>query len=157
MQGIMKKMKFYLVMLMAAMMTFGLAACGGDSSNDGGSSAPDYIGVWVIKDTQTRFSYTELTTTSWTNVNYQLNTSTGKVRKEVSSGSLSVNGNQITLGGNAPASNATYSISGNTMTVRFVQNGGAETETMTRISSADAAAKIGAWEALYIQSQNSNN
>ena len=146
------------MMLMAAMMTFGLAACGGDSSNDGGSgSAPDYIGVWVIKDTQTRFSYNELTTTSWTNVNYRLDTSTGKVRKEVSSGSLSVNGNQITLGGNAPASNATYSISGNTMTVTFVNNGVTETETMTRISSTDKAAKVAAWEALYIQSQNSNN
>lgn len=147
------------MMFMAAVMTFGLAACGGDSNNDGGGSgsAPDYVGLWVIKDTRSTFTYIELTTSTWKNVNYRLDSGTGKVRKEISSGSLSVNGNQITLGGNAPASNATYSISGNTMTVKFVQNGGTETETMNRISSADAAAKIAAWEALYIESQNNQN
>ena len=155
----MKKMKFYLVMLMAAVMTFGLAACGGDSSNDGGSgSAPDYIGLWVTMDTQTRFGYTELKADTWTNIEYHVSSSTaGLVRKSMSSGGLSVNGNQIRLTGNAPFTTATYSISGNTMTISYSGNGQGQSMSLTRISSADAAAKIAGWEARYQASQSNNN
>ena len=149
-------MKFYLMMLMAAVMTFGLTACGGDSNDSGNGSAPDYVGIWLIQDSQTNFIYTEIKADSWTNVEYHLSSSTGNVSKEVYSGGLSVNGNQIALTGPAPFSTGTYSISGNTMTITFTHNGNTETERMTRISSADAAAKIAAWDALYIASQQNN-
>ena len=153
----MKTMKFYLMMLMAAVMTFGLTACGGDSNDSGGNgSAPDYVGIWLIQDSQTNFIYTECKADSWTNVEYHLSSSTGKVSKEVYSGGLSVNGNQIALTGPAPFSTGTYSISGNTMTITFTHNGNTETERMTRISSADAAAKVAAWEALYLAWQQNN-
>ena len=65
----MKTMKFYVMMLMAAVMTFGLTACGGDNNDDGGSgAAPDYIGIWVMTDTQSDFTYVELTANAWKNV-----------------------------------------------------------------------------------------
>lgn len=151
-------MKFYLVMLMAAVMTFSLSACGGDSNNDGGGSAPDYLGIWVTMDTQTRFGYTELKTDTWTNVEYHVSSSTaGLVRKSMSSGGLSVNGNQVRISGNAPFTTATYSVSGNTMTLSYSENGQGQRMTLNRLSSADAAAKIAAWEARYQASQSNNN
>ena len=154
----MKTMKFYLVMLMAAVMTFSLSACGGDSNNDGGGSAPDYLGIWVTMDTQTRFGYTELKTDTWTNVEYHVSSSTaGLVRKSMSSGGLSVNGNQVRISGNAPFTTATYSVSGNTMTLSYSENGQGQRMTLNRLSSADAAAKIAAWEARYQASQSNNN
>ena len=153
----MKTMKFYVMMLMAAVMTFGLTACGGDNNDGGSGAAPDYIGIWVMTDTQSDFTYVELTVDAWKNVEYHHVRNSNEIRKNIVTGGLSVNGNQVHLTGGAPFTTATYSVSGNTMTLQFVENGRSQTIRVERISSADAAAKVAAWEALYIASQNNQN
>lgn len=153
----MKTMKFYVMMLMAAVMTFGLTACGDDNNDGGSGAAPDYIGIWVTMDAQDRFGYVELSANSWKSVEYKVR-DTGEVRKNIVSGGLSVNGNQVHLTGNSEFSDAIYAVSGNTMTLQIQQNGRVvETVRVQRISSADAAAKVAAWEAMYIAWQNSQN
>ena len=143
-------------LLFIGLLAFGLTACGDDNNNGGSGAAPDYIGLWVLSDTETHFEYVELTATTWTNVNYRVRNNS--IEKRNSSGGLSVNGNQVHLTGGASFTDATYAVSGNTMTLQIVQNGQiVETVQVHRISSADAAAKVAAWEALYIASQNSQN
>ena len=150
-------MKFYFAVLMAAVMSLSLTACGDDDDkSNGGGTNPSYIGQWIDDDTDTKFSYLELAANTWTRVEYRIHSDyyngieTRQVTKEVSSGGLSVNGNQIILAGSdAPSNTGTYTVSGNTLTVTFTVNGQAENFSFRRISTADDAAKLAGWEALY--------
>jgi hypothetical protein len=68
---------------------------------------------------------------------------------------MSVNGNVITISGDAPFQTATYSISGNKMTiVPQQQTADMNTVVLTRAND-EYIKKIAAWETLILASQTS--
>ena len=146
----MKTLRFFGMMLMTMLMAFNFTACGDDNddkSKDGGGSAPDYVGTWVDTDTKERMSVIILKTNSYQNVQYRFSQSTQKIKKEDVKGDMTVSGNVITLTGKAPFEVATYSISGNTMTIT-PQQSKEGTITLTRATETQLAT-FAAWEYAY--------
>lgn len=152
----MKTLRFFGMMLMTMLLAFNFTACGDDDddkSKDGGGSA-DYVGIWIAVDQSDRMEVIELKTNSWQNAIYKFSNSSQSYVKRSYSGSLSVSGNAITITGDAPFKTATYSISGNTMTiVPQQQTEDTDKYVMTR-ATEDQIKKIAAWEALVLASQN---
>ena len=142
----MKTLRLFGMMLMTVLMAFNMTACGDDDDNSGSGSA-DYVGIWVSVDQTDRMEVITLKTNSWQNDIYKKRDS-GEYTKKTHQGSLSVNGNVINITGDAPFTTATYSISGNTMTVVAEQ----ERVSMTRVTE-DQVKKIAAWEALVLASK----
>jgi hypothetical protein len=150
----MKTLRFFGMMLMAVLMSFSMTACGDDDDDDSkdGGGTPDYVGTWVITDTRERMQVMTLKTNEWETDIYKIRDN-NEYKKEHEKGSLSVSGNKLTLT-NAPFKTATYSISGNSMTIYPDQ----ETEmgdkfVITRITE-EQVKKVAAWETLVLASQN---
>ena len=138
-------LKTLFALMCACLMIIGFVACGSDDDKkDDAGSMPDYIGVWVEKDTQSEMYVLTLTSNSWERVEY--GSDNQGPRKKNYSGSLSVNGNAISLTGDAPFHKATYSISGNKMTI-VPEDNSSEKITFTR-ATAGQTEKIAAWEAI---------
>lgn len=130
----MKTLKFYGVMLMTMVVAFGFTACG-DDDDDNAKNDTDYVGIWIIQDTEWAVEATTLNKSSWENVKYW--SEDGRWKKKEHSGSLSVNGNTFTINGDAPFHTATFSISGNTMTITATDaDGRTETTKMTRATGS---------------------
>ena len=126
----MKTLRFFGMMLMTMVVAFGFTACG-DDDDDNGKDKTDYVGVWISADTESRVEATIFDKSTWEDVIYSAND--GKWTKLANSGTLSVNGNVMTFSGNGATSTATYSVSGNTITIiKNTPNGQVEPLTMTR-------------------------
>lgn len=149
----MKTLRLFGMLLVAILTSFSMTACGDDDDDNGkdGGSTPDYIGIWVSVDRQDRMVVVTLKANDWQNDTYKLKD--GLYKKETVGGSLSVSGNKISISGDAPFSTATYSISGNTMTIIPDQETEEGRISITRATD-DQIKKIAAWEALVLASQS---
>ena len=144
----MKTMKLIGMMLMAMLMTFNLTACGDDDNKKGDTA--DYVGIWVDTDTDQKMSVITLKTNSYQNDMYRKDNNTGKATKQTVSGAMSVSGNSISINGEAPFSKATYSISGNKMTI--VPEGSEGDRIVLTRATEDHIKRIAAWETLVLAS-----
>lgn len=147
----MKTLRLFGMMLMTVLMAFNMAACGDDDEEDGNGNggSSNYVGIWIESDTDERMDVVTLKTSSWQTDNYRSNN--GEVTKRTSTGPMTVNGNQITISG-APFESGTYSISGNTMTIKAKSQNGEETMKLTRATD-DQIKRIAAWETLVLASK----
>lgn len=137
-------LKSLFALMCACMMATGFVACGSDDDKgkDGSDSTPNYIGVWIEKDTQSEMYVLTLASTSWERVEY--GSDDKGPRKKVYSGSLSVSGNTLSISGNAPFNKATFSISGNQMTI--VPEGNPDQKMIVTRATDAQSEKIVAWE-----------
>lgn len=150
----MKTLRFLGMMFMAAMMSFSFTACGDDNNSDGNNAggAGTYLGQWITEFRNTgdnrKIGIVELTANSWQMVQYSArynNNVLESVSRHRDSGSLQVDGNQVTAtGNNVPFRNASFTINGNTMTLNY--QGG--TMTMTR-PTQEQLSLIAAWDVAY--------
>ena len=122
----MKTIRFFGMMLMTMVVAFGFTAC----DDDNGKDKTDYVGVWMSEDTDSFVEATTFDNSTWEDVIYS--SKDGKWSKVVSSGTLSVNGNTMTLSGNGASYTTTYSVSGNTITLKKTSDSQAKPVTMTR-------------------------
>lgn len=125
----MKTLRLFGMMLMTIVMAFGFTACG-DDDDDNGKDSTDYVGVWIITDTDDCVEAITFSKSSWENVKYVSEDGTWK--KKLTSGALLVSGNTMQISGDSKLSKATYSISGNTMTIIVSSDDKPRTIKMTR-------------------------
>ena len=146
-------LKSLFALMCACLMATGFVACGSDDDKgkDGSDSTPNYIGVWIEKDTQSEMYVLTLASTSWERVEY--GSDAKGPRKKVYSGSLSVSGNTLSISGNAPFNKATFSISGNQMTI--VPEGNPDQKMIVTRATDAQSEKIVAWEFI-ISNYNKN-
>lgn len=146
----MKTLRLFGMMLMTIVVAFGFTACG-DDDDDNGKTSTDYVGVWIITDTDDCVEALTFTKSAWEDVKYV--SEDGKWKKKLSTGSLLVSGNTMKIGGDSKITEGTYSISGNTMTITTTEDNRQGTIKMTRATGGQQE-KLAFLEVLVSRIQN---
>lgn len=151
----MKTIRLFGMMLMAVLLSFSMTACGDDDDDDdsgfgGGSS---YKGDWVVEKSRNFPSYPSeiivltLNSNTWKIRSYSAQ-SAQEIYKYVASGTLSVSGSKVkVIGGDSDVNGAegNWSVSGNTLTITYNENGKQKKETYQRLTSEESKI-IATWD-----------
>ena len=152
----MKTLRFFGMMLMAVMVSFSMTACGDDDDDDegggGGFGGGSYAGEWVVENDNfpnypSEIAVLKLTSNTWT-VRYYHAEDAQNIYKSPASGKLSVSGSTMKVSGEGvDFSEGTWSVTGNTMKLTYVddEDGKKYTDTYTRLTSEQSKV-LAAWD-----------